>query len=238
MHFAEHAAALEKEGFAIVPPIYTEAEISAISDLIAAAGQQHPAFLRSRDLFAIRQLLGELPGLQPLLFTSALKALVQALAGPGYFLTKAIYFDKPATSNWFVPYHQDLSISVAARQDTVGYSRWTHKRGQIGVHPPLKILQHTLTLRIHLDDTDADNGALRVIPGSHQKGEYRAAEIDWSQEKEVTCPVRAGGVMLMRPLTLHASRRSQNRHRRRVIHLEICNQELAGKLSWKEKRTI
>lgn len=41
--------------------------------------------------------------------------------------------------------------------------------------------------------------------------------------------------MLMKPLTMHASNRTTNLKRRRVIHLEFCNQDLAKPLNWLEK---
>lgn len=100
--------------------------------------------------------------------------------------------------------------------------------------PPLEILQSTLTLRIHLDDTDATNGALRVVEGSHLEGIVRKEVQPWAAAREVTCDVPAGGVMLMRPLTIHASRRAQAGSRRRVVHLEFCNLELADGLAWAE----
>ena len=86
---------------------------------------------------------------------------------------KSIYFDKPAGSNWFVSYHQDLTISVNAKIDLGGFGPWTVKQDQYAVQPPLQILENNFTIRIHLDDTDENNGALKVIPGSHLKGVCR-----------------------------------------------------------------
>src|SRR6476661_3396034 len=93
---------------------------------------------------------------------------------------------------------------------------WTVKQDQFSVQPPLAVLQNNFTIRIHLDDTDENNGALKVIPGSHRKGIYRPETIDWSTEKEVVCRVAKGGVMIMRPLLLHASYRTSNSKQRRV----------------------
>ena len=44
-----------------------------------------------------------------------------------------------------------------------GYGPWTVKQNQYAVQPPLDILENNFTIRIHLDDTDENNGALRVI---------------------------------------------------------------------------
>jgi ectoine hydroxylase-related dioxygenase (phytanoyl-CoA dioxygenase family) len=91
------------------------------------------------------------------------------------------------------------------------------------------------TMRIHLDDTDENNGALKVIPGSHLKKVYRAETIDWSVEKETICSVPKGGIMVMKPLLLHASGRTVNGLNRRVLHIEFCNRELPAPLLWTER---
>jgi ectoine hydroxylase-related dioxygenase (phytanoyl-CoA dioxygenase family) len=77
-------------------------------------------------------------------------------------------------------------------------------------------------MRIHLEDTDQTNGVLRVVPGSHAKRVYRAEDIDWSIEREVICDVQRGGIMLMKPLLLHASSRTTSNRRRRVDTHRIC----------------
>ncbi len=62
-----------------------------------------------------------------------------------------------------VAWHQDLTISVNKKLDLPGYGPWTIKQDQYAVQPPLEILENIFTIRIHLDDTDEKNGALRVI---------------------------------------------------------------------------
>jgi len=222
------------DGFAIVNDIYTRAEVNSIITAIEAADQSNPAFRKTDDLFAIRQFLKELPPVVPLIFNPKLKELIRALFGEGYFVTKSIYFDKPELSNWFVAWHQDLTIVVDKRIDAPGYGPWTVKQNQFGVQPPLNILQNNFTIRMHLDDTSGDNGALKVVPGSHQKGVYRPETINWDLEIETTCNVNAGGVMIMRPLLLHASNRTTNNKKRRVVHIEFSREELDGGLRWAE----
>ncbi|HYO22680.1 MAG TPA: phytanoyl-CoA dioxygenase family protein, partial [Flavisolibacter sp.] len=91
------------------------------------------------------------------------------------------------------------------------------------------------TIRIHLDDTDDNNVALRVVPKSHLKGIYRPETIDWNNETEEICNVRKGGIMIMRPLLLHASSRTTNNQKRRVIHIEFSSSNLPAPLVWSEK---
>lgn len=225
----------QQDGYAVIAAVYSQSELLKIAEEIDRFSATNPEFQQERELFAIRRIMEEIPSLRQLIFTPALIRIIDEFAEKGSFLTKSIYFDKPPGSNWFVAWHQDISISVDARRDVPGYAQWTAKSGVIGVVPPLSILENTLTVRIHLDNTDAFNGALKILRGSHHLGIVRKETVDWDQMEEVTCDVPAGGVMLMRPLIMHASRRAQSGTQRRVIHLEFCNQELHGGIQWAER---
>lgn len=229
----------QNAGYEIIAGVFTFEEVQQMIDKLRDFGQQDsPLFRRSNGLFAIRQFLKQFPDLLPLVFNDQLKRIIHDLFGDDYFAVKSIYFDKPGESNWFVAYHQDLTISVDRKADISGYGPWTVKHNQFAVQPPLCTLQDNFTVRIHLDDTDEGNGALRVIPGSHLKEIYRPETIEWAKEQEVSCDVPAGGVMLMSPLLLHASGRTTNQRQRRVLHIEFSRSELAGGLNWAEKVLI
>lgn len=225
---------MNENGFSVLENIYSNTEVNQILSCLENSKQEGDSFLHTKDLFAIRQLLNVVPELKEIIVNDNLRKLI----GEDYFLTKGIYFDKPSTSNWFVAYHQDLSISVDHKTEIENYKNWTYKKGQHGVQPPLDILKNILTVRIHLDETTRENGALKVIPKSHLKEIYRPETIDWTKETEHSCEVEKGGVMLMKPLTLHASSRTTNGKRRRVIHLEFCNKELEKPLNWLERKNI
>ncbi|MHC8949588.1 phytanoyl-CoA dioxygenase family protein [Sphingobacterium hungaricum] len=169
------------------------------------------------------------------MFDNKLNRIIHDVFGKDYFTVKSIYFDKPETSNWYVAYHQDLTISVDRKLELKNYGPWTTKQNQFAVQPPISILENNFTIRIHLDQTDENNGALRVIEGSHLKGVYRPEEIDWSVEKETSCAVNKCGIILMKPLLLHSSARTTNQKKRRVIHIEFSNTELPDGLNWSEK---
>ena len=226
---------LEEKGYALLENCYSSHEIQKIINCIQGIDQKGSSFLKSKDVFAIRQLFKVIPQLKDLVFNQKLNTLLSKFYPSNYFLTKAIYFDKPSTSNWFVPYHQDLSVSVNQKVELDGYTNWTSKKGQFGVQPPIEILARTITLRIHFDQTDQFNGALKVIPKSHKRGVIRAASKDWDSSAEQICAIEKGGVMLMKPLTLHASNRTTNNKQRRVIHLEFCDMELSEPLEWLER---
>jgi hypothetical protein len=152
-----------------------------------------------------------------------------------YFVVKSIYFDKPETSNWYVPYHPDLTISVDKKMEIKNFGPWTTKSNQFAVQPPIYLLENIYTDRIHLDNTDQNNGALRVIPKSHLKKIYKPGTIDWTKEKETICNAMKGIIMIMKPLILHSSSRTINNKKRRVIHIEFSNQELPTELKWVEQ---
>lgn len=230
-----HRTSLEKNGFTIVDAVFSKEEIAQMLGIIEMADTSKSTFRKSADLFAIRQFLKEIPEINPIIFDRDFENLIRQFFGEGYFVVKSIYFDKPEQSNWFVAYHQDLTISVDKKEPLPGYENWTVKQGQFAVQPPLDILEQMYTVRIHLDDTDENNGALKVIPGSHLKGIYRPAALDLSIEKEASCKVSSGGIMVMKPLLLHSSGRTTNNSKRRVIHIEFSKRELPEELNFAEK---
>lgn len=232
-----YKAALKKNGFTIINGLYSKEETIAMIAAIERADHGKDTFRKSSDLFAVRQLLKEVPELVPLVFTAPLKTLIEEYFGPDFFVVKSIYFDKPESSNWYVAYHQDLTIAVDKKVPLENYGPWTVRQDQYAVRPPLALLEGNFTVRIHLDDTDADNGALRIIVGSHLNGIARP-EMMLASQKETICPVASGGIMIMKPLLLHRSARSCSGKRRRVIHIEFSDQVLPEGLAWAEKQEI
>ncbi|MBD3583762.1 phytanoyl-CoA dioxygenase family protein [Flavobacterium selenitireducens] len=235
MDFARHKQQIDTNGFTIINEVFTLDQIDAILSAITTADSSRPTFRKSSGIFAIRQFLKEIPEAGSAIFTPAFIDLIQGIFGSGNFVTKSIYFDKPEQSNWFVAYHQDLTISVKEKIEIDGFGPWTVKQRQFAVQPPLEIVQNNFTIRIHLDETTSQNGALKVIRNSHSKGIYRPENIDWETEEEAVCEVRKGGIMIMRPLLLHASDRTTNDRKRRVIHIEFGKDELPEGLEWSEK---
>lgn len=226
---------IEQDGFTIIEGIFRIEEAEAIGEKIAETDLSGHSFRKQTALYAIRKILKEIPDIKPFIFSERFKSVIAELLGSDFCLIKSIYFDKPEKSNWFVAYHQDLMISVDKKLAIEGFGPWTIKPEQVAVQPPVDILNSMVTIRIHLDDTDENNGALKVIPGSHQQGVIPQETISSFLHKEVICRVRKGGIMVMKPLLLHSSSRTTNNQRRRVIHLEFSNQVLPENLQWSEK---
>ena len=230
-----HKIEIAENGFTTIDNIYSDQEIEQILLAINQADNNKETFRKSADLFAIRQFFKEIPTTSGLVFNDNLKDVVREFFGDNYFVVKSIYFDKPETSNWYVSYHQDLTISVDKKIEIESFGPWTTKQNQFAVQPPIEIMENIYTIRIHFDDTDVNNGALRVISKSHLKKIYRPETIDWTIETETTCNVKKGGMMIMKPLILHSSSRTTNNKKRRVLHIEFSNQELPKEIKWAER---
>ena len=215
---------VEQHGFAVVSDIV---DASTRHELISTTGPCCGAGLRG---------LLALPAVASLASSPALLQLIRPHLAAKPFPVRAIFFDKSPDANWFVTWHQGLTIAVRDRADIPGYGQWSIKEGVPHVQPPAEILEQMLAVRIHLDAADENNGALRVLPGSHTAGCLSESQIVDVRDRvaEVTCVVEAGGAMLMRPLLLHASGRSLNGLHRRVLHIEYAGCELPPELVWKE----
>ena len=100
-------------------------------------------------------------------------------------------------------------------------------------HAPAGALEKVVALRLSLDDSRSDNGPLRVLPGTHTRGVLTDAEIAGlaPSSDAVECCVSAGGVVVMRPLAVHASSKATSNRPRRVLHIEYASSlELGGGL--------
>lgn len=147
------------------------------------------------------------------------------------FLVRSTLFDKPESSNWAVPWHQDVTIEVEERCEVDGFGPWSIKDEIVSVQPPSPILEKMLTLRLHFDPTNEDNGALLVEPSSHLNGKLRITEI--VAENPIVCSCQAGEILMMKPLLFHASNRSISANPRRVLHLDFAYEALPNPLSWR-----
>ncbi|MEL7148379.1 MAG: WYL domain-containing protein, partial [Bacteroidota bacterium] len=153
------------KGSCILSRVYSNREVILITKLLK--GYFDSAGF-GKTPHATRELLKKIPQLKNVLLNRNLRKVLSVIDKEA-FLVKAMYFDKPVDSNWYVTWHQDTPINVREKIETPGYSSWTSRDGVVSVLPPERINQNRFAVRIHLDDADQDNGALRVIHGSHQR---------------------------------------------------------------------
>jgi ectoine hydroxylase-related dioxygenase (phytanoyl-CoA dioxygenase family) len=219
---------IANQGFAILPSGLSAPELDALQDLFIEAGHGQ------RNLLA-------LPAIRALAKSPHLGNPVTTILGPKARSVRGLFFDKTADANWKVTWHQDLTIAVADRPvdfTDPTYGPWSIKAGIPHVQPPIEILAQLLTVRLHLDAADARNGALTVLPGSHQSGRLSGEEIQaWRSQEAVCCVADRGDLLLMRPLLLHASGTASHPNHRRVIHIEYAAIDLPPPLKWQADRT-
>jgi ectoine hydroxylase-related dioxygenase (phytanoyl-CoA dioxygenase family) len=207
---------VEEQGFAIVPAVLTKPDISKLErDLV------HAGVHRSRA--GTRHVLKH-SAVSELASDDRLLGIAQQVLGSDAVPFRATLFDKSPHSNWLVMWHQDTALPLRHRRETSGWGPWSIKDGVTYAHAPAPALGEVLALRIHLDDSTADNGPLRVLPGTHKMGVLDDDEIHKLAEHLTSqdCLVPKGGILAMRPLIVHASSKSRSQTARRVLHLEYA----------------
>ena len=162
-------------------------------------------------------------------------ARIRSLLPHNAVAVQCTLFDKSPTKNGLAALHQDLSIPVRDRVDTAECSGWSEKEGQLYVQPPVSVLERLAAVRVHIDDCPAESGALRVVPHSHLEGRIDPSEAEAfrQQHGETVIPVGKGGVLVMRPLLLHASSKATSLASRRVLHFVFGPPTLPLGLEWR-----
>lgn len=215
---------LERDGYCIIANVISAAQVTdTLEDLhrlvVVGAGT--------------RNLL-ELPWCQSLARQLRQHPFIAPALSPNAISVQCTYFEKGKGRNWLVSPHQDLSIPVKDRIEDSRLTRWSQKEGQIFVHAPDPLLQQLLAVRLHLDGCTADNGPLRVVPGSHWYGRLSEAQSKQirATSQEIECVLSAGDVLLMRPLILHASSKAAVPGHRRVLHFLYGPESPGYNLRW------
>jgi ectoine hydroxylase-related dioxygenase (phytanoyl-CoA dioxygenase family) len=220
---------IHTDGFSMVENFLPEWEVK---DLVNFAERNLSADGRRGG---VRNLLSY-PKMRDLAESSVLRSAVQTILGSNAWVVRGILFDKTEGANWRVPWHQDLTIAVNQKVETAGFGPWSIKAGVLHVQPPASVLERMVSLRLHLDDCPKENRALRVIAGTHINGklEERAIGDLVRRSVAVTCAMRRGGVLVMRPLLVHASSSSSHSGHRRVVHFDYAAAELPPGMGWAE----
>lgn len=214
---------LDRDGVCLIPAICSDAHCD---DLLAALGQG-TARAGSRCLLehpAVRSMADHLrthPQLRPLMPTGAVAV-------------QCSLFAKSPAINWSVAPHQDLSIPVAEHVDDAACSGWSSKEGMVFTQPPASILASLLAVRLQLDPDAAVTGPLQVLRGSHRWGRLPLSAIGslWAGAEPLACVVPRGGVVALRPLTVHASSKATQSGLRRVLHFLFGPPYLPLGLRW------
>jgi ectoine hydroxylase-related dioxygenase (phytanoyl-CoA dioxygenase family) len=210
------SAHVDGQGFAVIPSVFTRHEmIRLLDDLTDIALSESKA--------GKRHMLGH-ASIAQLARDSRMMGIAGAVLGTAPVVFRATLFNKSSVANWLVTWHQDRVLPVRERRDMPGWGPWSMKSGVIHACAPTSALATVVALRVHLDDSTADTGPLRVLPETHAIGvlsENRIRELA-AQVVPVDCLAAQGGVVVMRPLLVHASSKAQSSAPRRVLHLEYA----------------
>ncbi|MDJ0941987.1 MAG: phytanoyl-CoA dioxygenase family protein [Kiloniellales bacterium] len=220
-----------EEGILRIPAVYDGPALAALRSALDQAATSGAFATRAGN----RGLLEHSAPVRALAVSDPALALARVLIGDEARPVKATLFDKVAEANWTLPWHQDLTVALREVAETPGFSRWSSKSGVVHAEAPLGILRRMVALRLHLDDCDARNGPLLVVPGSHRRGKLGVAarEALPGQSSVRLCEARTGDILAMHPLLLHRSAPAETPSRRRVIHLEYAAASLPQGLSWR-----
>lgn len=199
-------------------------QLDAIESVLADQPSDR-AGIRLRGIAALNELLA---------VAGSIGTRIAPFAGNDARPVRAILFDKSATTNWSLAWHQDRTICVRERRDCAGFGPWTVKSGLLHVAPPFALLERMVTIRVHLDDVSEDNAPLLIAPGSHRLGLVREDAIDAAVAACGThaCMAEAGDIWVYATPILHASAAAQAPRRRRVLQVDYARFDLPGGLQW------
>jgi len=209
-------AEIEQRGFSILPAAFLQHEMEKLThDLEQSELRRSKAGIRH----ALRH-----EGIRDLSADPRLLSLAREILGPEAIPFRATLFDKSPQANWLVVWHQDTALPIRERHDALGWRPWSVKDGITYAHAPASALCEVLALRVHLDESNADYGPLRVLPGSHVKGVLTDNDMEElaGSIPPIDCVVPQGGLLAMRPLIVHASSKSHSQLPRRVLHIEYA----------------
>jgi hypothetical protein len=228
---------LEADGYALLAGAFSAETVTEVLSEWREVTQRYEAdaaILASGGgpAYGARNLLDLWPRVVELVRVPPIRSVLLETLGSGAGLVRGLFFAKPPGHSWALPWHKDYTLAVRSHSQSATFAKPTIKAGVPHVAAPQGVLDRMLTVRIHLDDMSADNGPLRLIPGSHRMFHQN---ID-PEHEAVTLHCRAGDVLFMRPLLTHASghSRTESQQHRRVIHLECAaDRNLPDDYCWK-----
>jgi ectoine hydroxylase-related dioxygenase (phytanoyl-CoA dioxygenase family) len=165
----------------------------------------HPDYSMHRDeesgrvfLHRVNGMLGKHAAFLHLWGHPRLLAIAESLLGPDLLPVALAMVVKSPGCGLAVPWHRDPA----------------HCR-----------IQHGINLGIYLDDADAENGMLHVVPGSHRRRPFDLAQAverhGFDLPGSIPVPTRAGDVIIHSENVLHGSRQVRSRRQRRVLYFGV-----------------
>ena len=188
------------------------------NDLIQSVISEVSASVQTMKKHGVRNAEKKFSSISNVINSSGIVEEARKILGKDPQVVRVIFFDKTPEKNWLVSWHQDKTVALNQKLDLEGWERWTLKDGTHHVQPPVEVLDQMITIRLHLDPANEENGCLKVIPGSHKHGILKQKQIDKivSEEDHVLCVAGVGDAVIMRPHILHASSKAVVPDHRRI----------------------
>jgi hypothetical protein len=204
------------EGHRVFPEVFTVNEMSAALESLSQTAVD-------RTKAGARHLL-HIPAIRCLATDSRMLGIARRFIGESAIPFRATLFDKSPGANWLVAWHQDTALPLLRQIESDDWGPWSTKAGVLYAHAPAWALDTVIALRVSLDDSLDTNGPLRVLRDTHRLGVLSDVEIAELARvaTPVVCTTKAGGVVAMKPLTVHASSKALDDWRRRVLHIEYA----------------
>lgn len=183
-------------------------------DLLEALRQEFPT-----DAEPDFQLADTSRNVRDLLAHGFFRRIAESILGEDCFATHAILYNRTAANNTPQVWHQDTQIRIAGNDAFEAPEDFDFGR--------------LLSLRLSLDDSTFLDGGLKLCPASHVHGRLTEREVRGHSIRPFSSPeMKAGDLLAMHPLTIHASGASQTLRPRRVIHAVYAVGDLPAPLSW------
>ncbi|MDW8367312.1 MAG: phytanoyl-CoA dioxygenase family protein [Abditibacteriales bacterium] len=219
---SEQLQKYQQDGYAIFPSVLDADLIQEASDHVEWLQKKHPQ-LRPEALH--HWLMWDDPFWLRLIADDRLLDIVEAFIGPNIALFASHYICKPGGDGLPVLWHQD------------------------GYYWPLEPME-VITVWLTVDDSDRENGCMRVIPGTHRprtlyphiratteavlSQELEAHFVDDSKAVDVEVP--RGGISVHDPFLIHGS--NPNRSSRRRCGLTIRYIPTSTKITREDWKTF
>jgi ectoine hydroxylase-related dioxygenase (phytanoyl-CoA dioxygenase family) len=188
-----------KRGYAVGPQALEGADLRRLRDEMGTLIAGLPAGQRSENMPSIHYRSSYF---RDLLLSEPMVAVARQLLGPDVALFTSYAISKPPRAGLAVDWHQDAAYF------------------------PIQPME-TFTLWLAVDDSDAKNGCMRVLPGSHRPRRILEHEIDHARrttlplrlngvslDEAVDVPVKAGGFSVHDCFIVHGSNPNRSERRR------------------------
>lgn len=204
------------QGFSIIDGVFTPAEMRQVLQVLSVTDLD-------RTKAGARHVLS-VPVVGQVALDPRMVQIARQFIGAGATPFRATLFDKSGHANWLVVWHQDTALPLRERIERPEWGPWSTKAGVLYAHAPAWALEQVVALRVSLDDSLTTNGPLRVLPNSHRWGVLSEQQIEHlvRETMPLVCMTAAGGVVALRPLTLHASSKAVDDRPRRILHIEYA----------------